>query len=133
MSTDQRPARPMRGMRRQTIDTTQLVETRFLPDRENQFPVMFVPAVDNVDLAAWASDHRDQLEEHLNRHGALLFRGFGLDSAPAFEGVASAIVPELFAEYGDLPTEPASQKIYGSTPYPADKMILFHNESSHLP
>ena len=40
---------------------------------------------------------------------------------------------DLFAEYGDLPPESAGEKVYGSTPYPPDKMILFHNESSHLP
>ena len=27
----------------------------------------------------------------------------------------------------------AGEKIYESTPYPPDQMILFHNESSHLP
>jgi hypothetical protein len=42
-------------------------------------------------------------------------------------------VPDLFAEYGDLPPEGTSERIYHSTPYPADKMILFHSESSHLP
>ncbi len=29
--------------------------------------------------------------------------------------------------------ESAGEKVYGSTPYPADKMILWHNESAHLP
>jgi alpha-ketoglutarate-dependent taurine dioxygenase len=61
-----------------------------------------------------------------------LFRGFGLEGAPDFEAVASSIASDLFAEYGDLPPEAASERIYGSTPYPPDKMILFHNESSHL-
>jgi alpha-ketoglutarate-dependent taurine dioxygenase len=41
--------------------------------------------------------------------------------------------PDLFSEYGDLPREGMSDKVYASTPYPADKTILFHNESSHLP
>ncbi|MDQ6842651.1 MAG: TauD/TfdA family dioxygenase, partial [Actinomycetota bacterium] len=63
----------------------------------------------------------------------ILFRGFGLQDAPDFEAVASGIASDLFAEYGDLPPEQASERIYGSTPYPPDKMILFHNESSHLP
>jgi alpha-ketoglutarate-dependent taurine dioxygenase len=120
-------------MRRKAIDTTQLVETQFLPGREDALPVVVKPALDNVDLAEWAASHRDEIEGHLDRHGALLFRGFGLNGAEDFERVAAAIVPELFAEYGDLPPEPTSQRIYGSTPYPADKMILFHNESSHLP
>jgi alpha-ketoglutarate-dependent taurine dioxygenase len=133
MSTDQRSARPIRGMRRRAIDTSQLVETRFMPGLEDSLPLVLVPGVDNVDVAEWAASHRDEIEGHLDRYGALLFRGFGLNGAEDFERVAAAIVPELFAEYGDLPPEPTSQRIYGSTPYPADKMILFHNESSHLP
>ncbi|HEX7295158.1 MAG TPA: TauD/TfdA family dioxygenase, partial [Pyrinomonadaceae bacterium] len=60
------------------------------------------------------------------------FRGFNVDSAGAFESVASAICPDLFSEYGDLPREELGGKVYGSTPYPADERILFHNESSHL-
>ena len=69
-----------------------------------------------------------------DKHGAILFRGFGLAGAEDFERVAGDDRrDELFAEYGDLPPESASERVYGSTPYPADKMILFHNESSHLP
>jgi alpha-ketoglutarate-dependent taurine dioxygenase len=133
MSTDQRPARPMRGMRRKAIDTTEIVQTSFLPGREDALPLVIKPAVDNVDLAEWAASHRDEIDGHLDRYGAVLFRGFGIASPQDFERIAAGIVPELFAEYGDLPTEEATQRIYHSTPYPADKMILFHNESSHLP
>jgi Taurine catabolism dioxygenase TauD, TfdA family len=91
------------------------------------------PAAGRVDIAAWAAENRAFLVQSLYAHGALLFRGFGLATAEDFERVASAIVPELFGEYGDLPREGASSKVYCSTPYPADKSILFHNESSHLP
>ncbi len=49
-----------------------------------------------------------------------------------FEKFAETICPNLFAEYGDLPRTDEGDKVYGSTPYPADKAILFHNESSHL-
>src|SRR6185503_18963441 len=48
------------------------------------------------------------------------------------EAVAQAACPDLFGEYGDLPREGVSGRVYGSTPYPADQTILFHNESSHL-
>jgi alpha-ketoglutarate-dependent taurine dioxygenase len=37
----------------------------------------------------------------------------------------------LFGEYGDLPKEAAGQSVYHSTPYPAQKHILFHHEASH--
>ena len=75
----------------------------------------------------------ETIEKYLLKHGAILFRGFGLESVSDFERVCSAVCPDLFAEYGDLPREGISDRVYQSTPYPPDMTILFHNESSHLP
>jgi alpha-ketoglutarate-dependent taurine dioxygenase len=94
--------------------------------------LLITPAMDNVDVAGWCAGNAADVERYLDRHGAILFRGFPLADAPAFEAVASTIAGELFGEYGDLPPEEPGARIYGSTPYPADKMILFHNESSHF-
>jgi hypothetical protein len=122
----------LRGMRRKAVQTTQLVQEQFLPGHDGKLPLIITPAVENVDLAAWCASNQDTIEAHLDRYGAILFRGFDLQSAPDFEAVAASIASDLFAEYGDLPPEEASERIYHSTPYPPDKMILFHNESSHL-
>ena len=46
--------------------------------------------------------------------------------------VAASLCRDLFVEYGDLPQETGGGKVYSSTPYPPDKTILFHNESSHM-
>lgn len=97
------------------------------------FPLVISPAEGGADLAAWAAENRDFIYASLTAHGAILFRGFGLATPADFEKAATAIYPELFGEYGDLPREGMSSKVYGSTPYPANKAILFHNESSHLP
>lgn len=123
----------IKGMRRgaSSVGTASLVNTGTIDGRD--LPLVLSPAVEGVDLKAWAADNHDVIERHLLQHGALLFRGFGLRTVADFEGVASAITPDLFGEYGDLPRLPDSERIYGSTPYPADKTILFHNESSHLP
>ena len=51
---------------------------------------------------------------------------------PDFERFAQALCPNLYGEYGDLPREEMGGKVYGSTPYPSDETILFHNESSHM-
>jgi amino acid adenylation domain-containing protein len=95
-------------------------------------PLVLQPEVDDVDLPTWALDNRAKVEQELLAHGAILFRGFSLKGAEDFEQVAQALCPALFGEYGDLPREKAGRRLYGSTPYPADKAILFHNESSHL-
>ncbi|HEY9826679.1 MAG TPA: condensation domain-containing protein, partial [Stenomitos sp.] len=100
------------------------------PDR--LAPVVFAPALPGVELRDWAASHRPQVEAELARTGAVLFRGFGIDSAPAFEAVAATLCDRLYGEYGDLPRTDWGGKVYGSTPYPADRAILFHSESSHL-
>lgn len=119
---------------RQAIDLAdlRLVSMQpLLPDRP--MPLLVRPAVRDIELADWVADHRGEVDGLFARHGALLFRGFSVPSVQAFERVAQAVVPELFGDYGDLPPETAGTKVYHSTPYPADKAILFHNESSHLP
>jgi alpha-ketoglutarate-dependent taurine dioxygenase len=94
-------------------------------------PLVIQPAAPGVRLEEWIASSRDFVESKLLAHGAILFRGFEVESAPDFERCAKAVSPDLFAEYGDLPREGADGAIYQSTPYPPDKKILFHNEASH--
>ncbi|MFP5263067.1 MAG: amino acid adenylation domain-containing protein [Blastocatellia bacterium] len=95
-------------------------------------PLVIEPALRGVDLIGWARASRDFIDQMLAEHGAILFRGFDVNSPLQFEDFAGACCTELFGQYGDLPRESAGGNIYGSTPYPPDKTILFHNESSHL-
>lgn len=99
---------------------------------ESVLPLVVRPNVDDLDLADWAQGHRELISTRLTQHGAVLFRDFKLKTVDDFEQAAAAICPELFGEYGDLPREGMGGKVYGSTPFPADQSILFHNESSHL-
>jgi len=109
----------------------QLIKTDYLNPGQT-FPLVIQPDVPELDLADWAKNERELIETNLLKHGAILFRGFHINSVVDFENLALAICPELFSEYGDLPRQVASGKVYGSTPYPSDRAILFHNESSHL-
>jgi alpha-ketoglutarate-dependent taurine dioxygenase len=93
-------------------------------------PLIIQANTPDVDLGRWAKDNLAFLLEKLYVHGAFLFRGFSLRTVQEFEAVASTICPTLFGEYNDLPHE--AGKVYGTTPYPPDKAILFHNESSHM-
>jgi len=98
-----------------------------------KLPLVVEPVEDHVDLAGWCSEHRAWLDERILEHGAILFRGFPLPSVADFERAAKAAAGDLFGDYGDLPRNKGGEKIYESTPYPADQMILWHNESAHLP
>lgn len=100
---------------------------------EQPLPLIIQPAVNGVNLTHWAANNRDYLQAELIKHGAILFRNFSIDSSSKFEAFARSVSRdgELFDEYGDLPRENPGAKVYSSTPYPPDKSILFHNESSH--
>ena len=100
---------------------------------EGGLPLVVEPVEEGIVLADWNATNREWVEAQLLVHGAVLFRNFNLPSPADFERAAKAVYGELFADYGDLPRNAAGEKIYESTPYPADQMILFHNESSHLP
>jgi len=109
----------------------EVIKTGFLNEGETM-PLVLRPALSEVDLSDWAGNNRSFIQTKLREHGALLFRDFNLNSSAGFERFASAICPDLFTEYGDLPREKMGDKVYLSTPYPSDLPILFHNESSHL-
>jgi alpha-ketoglutarate-dependent taurine dioxygenase len=96
-------------------------------------PLVVEPAGQWLDPARWAAQNLSFIESHLLRYGALLFRGFDLTTVGDFEKFAAAMCPSLYGDYGDLPREALGEKVYESTPYPPDKTILFHNESSHMP
>ncbi|MBD1837880.1 non-ribosomal peptide synthetase [Coleofasciculus sp. FACHB-501] len=114
-----------------TLPKGELVKTEYLQAGET-FPLVLKPAVNEVDIVDWAKNNQEFIQTKLLQHGGILFRGFNEPLVFVFEQFAQAICPQLFGEYGDLPREGVSGQVYGSTPYPADKAILFHNESSHL-
>src|SRR5579862_9679870 len=97
-----------------------------------RLPLLIEPAVGDFDAVEWARRSRDWLEERLTDHGALLLRGCDVTTVARFEELARVICPDLYGEYGDLPAAQGGDKVYQSTPYPPDKTILFHNESSHM-
>jgi len=109
----------------------ELIQTSFLQQEQN-LPLVITPDIQDLDIFDWVKNEKQFLESKLLKYGAILFRNCQLNSIADFERLAQTICPSLFGNYGDLPRTGVSDKVYGSTPYPADKTILFHNESSHL-
>ena len=126
-------SRKLGDIRRKAVsfDNVPLVKSRPLsPDSD--FIRVYEPVSDDVDLVSWMGTNRQEIEADLQKYGALLLRGFPVKSVTDFEEATQAFYGELYGGYGDLPRAGASEKIYKSTPYPPDKAILYHNESSHL-
>lgn len=122
----------LKDFKRKAVDLSQATIRTSTLQPGRKLPLVVTPAVENFDLADWARTNREFINAKVLEHGAVLLRGFNLDSPADFERVAASICAELYGEYGDLPREGVAGKIYKSTPYPADKMILYHNESSHM-
>jgi alpha-ketoglutarate-dependent taurine dioxygenase len=83
-------------------------------------------------LIGWITDHRDLFESWLAKHGAVLLRGFAIDTPEEFESVVEAVHPTLlnYVE-GDSPRTKITGKVYTSTEYPETYQISLHNELSY--
>jgi hypothetical protein len=126
------PSKSLGAIRRKAVDLSQFNPIKESTLSDDPLPLIMEPATDAVDLADWVRSNRDYVAQKLHKHGGILFRGFNLKTPQDFERVAAGIYNEIYSEYGDLPRESAGGKIYTSTPYPEDKRILYHNESSHM-
>lgn len=95
-------------------------------------PRVVSPAVDGVDAVTWVADHRERVVELLHHHGALVWRGFGIDTVERFGDFARALSPEL-AGYTERtsPRKQLAPSIYTSTEHPRDQYIQFHNANSY--
>jgi hypothetical protein len=113
------------------VEPARLVRTEPLQPGE-ALPLLVQPALEKVDLTGWARRNLPRIETALLQHGALLFRGFNIDSAAAFTQFARTVTPRLM-DYieGASPRLPVSDKVYTSTEYPAAYAIAMHNELSY--
>jgi alpha-ketoglutarate-dependent taurine dioxygenase len=95
-------------------------------------PIVARPALPGIDLAEWARSHHALIEFQLNQHGAILFRGFGIQSAEAMNRLIQSISQEAlpYAERSS-PRSQVSGHIYTSTDHPPSERIFLHNEQSY--
>jgi len=112
------------------LSPTELVRVRHFEDQ--RLPLLIEPVLDGLNLIAWAKDHREEIEAHLLREGAILFRGFGKHSAAELEQFILAVsgVAMPYKERSS-PRSQVEGHIYTSTEYPAHQSIFLHNENSY--
>jgi len=102
----------------------------------SELPVLVEPSSGNQAsfdaLLAWVNEARSWIENRLLRHGALLLRGFSVQTPAEFERLCAALEPQLL-DYagGDSPRTAITAKVYTSTEYPAHLEIPLHNELSY--
>jgi len=127
-----KPFGPLRGARPKPVAVSheKLVTTGVLP--ETGLPLLVRPAVEGVNLRAWAAGNRPLLEAALAERGAILFRGFKVETAEHFEQFVRSVSDELL-EYGERssPRTSLGGRVYTSTDHPAEQPIFLHNEQSY--
>ena len=85
-----------------------------------------------ASLVEGISMNRERVDSWLHQYGAVLFRGFAIDTVEDFDAAVRAVQPQLL-DYieGDSPRTKISGKIYTSTEYPETYQISLHNELSY--
>lgn len=83
-------------------------------------------------LDSWIGANRARLGDELRRHGALMFRGFAVDSPEQFGSAARAYSPDQL-DYLEraAPRTEVADKVFTSNEMSADMWIAFHHEMSY--
>lgn len=113
-----------------SISPEELIKTECLEGR--LLPLIIQPAIQELNLVAWAKNNQHFIETKLLEHGGILFRNFQVNGAAEFELFIQAIAGNLLEySYRSTPRHHVSGKIYTSTEYPAEESIPLHNEMSY--
>lgn len=112
-----------------------LAETkvRTLGTHADALPYLFQAQPEMGRLADWTAANEATVLAKLYRHGAVLFRGFGVSTQQAFEDVARTISHGLVAEGGEHKRLSQDSQVYTPVDYPADQFLMWHNEDSFNP
>jgi alpha-ketoglutarate-dependent taurine dioxygenase len=84
------------------------------------------------DINAVLDASRTDIDALLHEHGAILFKGFGLDTIEKFQACTAAM-PSSGASYidGNSPRTKLTSSVYTSTEFPPELPISMHNELSY--
>ncbi|NJM52788.1 MAG: hypothetical protein HC846_04970 [Blastocatellia bacterium] len=110
------------------------MEANFL--RSKKMPLVIEPKRKDRSLNSLietALSNKDIFLSQLLRYGALLFRGFEVQTAEDFTDFVKRFSGKEFFNYagGASPRSLISGKVYNSTDYPPELMLELHNELSY--
>ncbi|MDB5226611.1 MAG: Taurine catabolism dioxygenase TauD/TfdA [Bacteroidota bacterium] len=104
---------------------------------DTKLPLVITPSngdVSKQSLVEWIASNKEMLNEKLREAGAVLFRGFQIDSAQDFEDVSKAMDNDLKDDYlGTSPRDKKSGFVFSASELPPHYPIMQHCEMSFLP
>lgn len=100
-----------------------------------EFPLAFV--VDNeIEAVSWVSERRTQLLGDLQRHGAILFRGFPLETPEDFDAFIAAFELPNFPYEESLSNAVRinyTPRVFSANEAPSEVTIYLHHEMAQTP
>jgi alpha-ketoglutarate-dependent taurine dioxygenase len=107
-----------------SVEVNDLWQGRGLP--------VLVQGDSGTDLVAWLTQNKATVDDLARRSGAVLFRGFGIDTPELFRAFMEALSTDVLG-YGERssPRHEVTEGVYTSTDHPADQHIALHNEQSY--
>ena len=82
-------------------------------------------------LISWYQENEGIIERTLLKHGAILFRGFGINTPAAFARFTRSVSPALLdSKEENVPRTKLTSGVYTSTEYPAAYRLSMHSEYS---
>lgn len=104
---------------------------------KSTLPLLITPQNGNhskQQLLDWIASNKLMVENKLTECGAILFRGFDIQSAADFEAVAKAVDADLKDDYmGTSPRDKKSDYAFSASELPGHYPIMQHCEMSFLP
>ncbi|MYM84901.1 TauD/TfdA family dioxygenase [Duganella sp. FT50W] len=99
-------------------------------------PIVITPtaSANLADLYRYIDGQGSHLQQRLQQHGGILFRGFGLRGTADLAAMATRLGarPGSYSG-GNSPRTKLAPDVFTSTEYPASEMISLHHEMSYLP
>ena len=113
-----------------------MIKTGLLdPARTLPFLVEYDPSDGPAEqglLISWYKEHEQFIDQKLLEHGAILFRGFNVNTPGAFARLTRSIAPGLLDCLDDNgPRTKITSGIYTSTEYPAAYQLSMHSEYAY--
>ncbi|HEX8639265.1 MAG TPA: TauD/TfdA family dioxygenase [Pyrinomonadaceae bacterium] len=104
-------------------------------DNSQKLPLIIEPSSKSAktDVSTEIIEAREFFNAELLAHGALLFRGFDIESIEEFENFARSFAEKDLLDYagGVSPRVSMSKGVYTSTEYPPHLTLSLHNELSY--
>jgi alpha-ketoglutarate-dependent taurine dioxygenase len=116
-------------------DDNLVVKKSFNEECGQVLPLLIKPKNPGLNLIDWLNKNKDQFEKELMKHGGILLRGFGIQSAEDFNNFMKCFntepLPYMFRSSPRKELDKTIKNIYLSTSYPSNRSINMHNESSY--